>query len=1349
MPDPRARITWLHVSDLHVTKDALGREPARRPGSELWADVQRTFFADLDAQLEATGLRPDLVLITGDLVYSGNAKQYADFDAELLEPLLAHLRARGCEAVPFAVPGNHDLERPSGPAKLAYRCLREYDLTDDRDEDLRGLRAQLWSQRDASFIAPLFTHYSAWAERTLLPGLAPRTLPSGLRLEALHRSHVPGDLSLVVARDGLRLLLVGLNSSWIQFDGRDFKGKLHVPIEQLHAALAPDEHAALRRFDEADAALLLMHHPRDWLSPAAMRTFDGYVYPARDERFTACLFGHMHEARAEMSAGNGSAMRYFYQSPSLFGLEHYGETQARLDVGYTLGALYDDLEIRLWVRRMGASGRFDVDPELEREPDGALLLRPGQRERAPRPTTATASSTGESFARPSDRAALGAWLLARCDKLELLAPTGTFPFPFDEVYIPLAIAMQEAWRAQLEGEGLDGDLGHGGGRDIELTEVFARASEDREVMIFGHPGAGKTTTLAKICHQMLLQGGETIGLPRETLPLLLPLRNLTPEDLAHADPLLCLARRETSRGVEPLAAGVLERLWAQGGLLLLLDGLDEITDLELRDALVRHVAHGAGAHRRQRIRHIVSSRFSGVTRSIRAVLDQSFLRLDVRPLERDRIEALVHRWFRAAKHWQAAPRTTEERARAELEAHERATRVLADLRRIEREDFELKNLVATPLLLTLLCAVALANGEIPHKRPEFYQRCLEVLLRRYILKTGLPAPVPEPEALRMLQEVAHALHEERRRDGLSAETFAKWTSRRSDRVARDGSQPAEAAALLQWLHQHAGVLTKFGEDDYGFAHLTFQEYLTALHIAYGGDEPVRALADHFGDPWWQEVTLLCLALPPRRTFGVLMHRVLDGERWLADAVASDEDTPEAQRESRLPMQLLRECWEGADERTVEPFLRVLRRPPAGGWIGWVRGLFGRPVSTEAIDRQRIEVMKLLLGETDAELVALAEALRRDERESAAVRAIADELVARAQRGAQRREAAARKRGSRVRGLAKSIEVQLEVQLDDLPRDYDYDESAAAEDDEGARAERAARSRDAIPFEASRGLPGEPEPEAEPEPMIAKPATSAAPRPATAAPAAVAAPAPLPQPSEAGAGAGAEAGEPPWIEPITGLRFLWVPGGSFLMGAPADDPEARDDEKPPRLVTLAGFWLAETAVTNAQYGEYLRSTDLDTDPRYWRHRRFSGKDQPVVGVGWHEAMAFCEWLHHASGRSTTLPSQAQWERAARGTDGRRYPWGDEAPDPTRACFGRIFGQPAPVGQHPRGRGPFAHLDLAGNVWEWCQDVLDTPGRRSCRGGGWASRAQFLRSTFRKTAAARDGANTLGFRVCCTR
>lgn len=243
---------------------------------------------------------------------------------------------------------------------------------------------------------------------------------------------------------------------------------------------------------------------------------------------------------------------------------------------------------------------------------------------------------------------------------------------------------------------------------------------------------------------------------------------------------------------------------------------------------------------------------------------------------------------------------------------------------------------------------------------------------------------------------------------------------------------------------------------------------------------------------------------------------------------------------------------------------------------------------------------------------------------------------------------------------------------------------------------------------------------------------------------------------------------PWTEPLTRIRFLWVPGGTFTMGSAEDEPASYDDERPAHAVTLRGFWLAETPVTNQQHAAYLEAEPDAPEPRYWRDRRFSGREQPVVGVTWYDAVAFCRWLGRASQRQVELPSEAQWEYAARGPEGRRHPWGDEPPDQTRGCFGLDLttGQTAPVGQYPRGRGPFGHLDLAGNVWEWCRDTWDAAAysqealwsrpspmleddgvdERACRGSSWGHPAGGLRAAYRHHHRADGWGGGLGFRVC---
>jgi formylglycine-generating enzyme required for sulfatase activity len=154
----------------------------------------------------------------------------------------------------------------------------------------------------------------------------------------------------------------------------------------------------------------------------------------------------------------------------------------------------------------------------------------------------------------------------------------------------------------------------------------------------------------------------------------------------------------------------------------------------------------------------------------------------------------------------------------------------------------------------------------------------------------------------------------------------------------------------------------------------------------------------------------------------------------------------------------------------------------------------------------------------------------------------------------------------------------------------------------------------------------------------------------------------------------------------------------------------------------------------------------------------------VGVSWDDAQEFCAWLSRESGRRVLLPSEAQWEFAARGTDGREYPWENEPPDETRACFQQK--QTAPVGSYPGGRGPFGILDQAGNVWEWCRDTWDVKAyskpehaaeaadpvletkdvvERVVRGGGWADFAEGLRATYRNWAPAGRRGGVIGFRV----
>ena len=165
-----------------------------------------------------------------------------------------------------------------------------------------------------------------------------------------------------------------------------------------------------------------------------------------------------------------------------------------------------------------------------------------------------------------------------------------------------------------------------------------------------------------------------------------------------------------------------------------------------------------------------------------------------------------------------------------------------------------------------------------------------------------------------------------------------------------------------------------------------------------------------------------------------------------------------------------------------------------------------------------------------------------------------------------------------------------------------------------------------------------------------------------------------------------------INPKDGAEMVWVPAGEFLMGS--TDDEGVRDERPQRKVYLDGYWMYKTEVTVAQYRKFCEATnrEMPEAPEWgWK------EDHPVVNVSWHDAVDYAKWA------GASLPTEAQWEKAARGTDGRVFPWGNEWD--AGACANSVSWSlkgTKPVGSCPAGASPYGCVDMAGNAWEWCAD-----------------------------------------------
>ena len=170
----------------------------------------------------------------------------------------------------------------------------------------------------------------------------------------------------------------------------------------------------------------------------------------------------------------------------------------------------------------------------------------------------------------------------------------------------------------------------------------------------------------------------------------------------------------------------------------------------------------------------------------------------------------------------------------------------------------------------------------------------------------------------------------------------------------------------------------------------------------------------------------------------------------------------------------------------------------------------------------------------------------------------------------------------------------------------------------------------------------------------------------------------------------------------GMEFMRVPAGKFLMGSNNDD--FYDEEKPQHTVELSEYLIGKYPVTNLEYQAFVRAAKYKS-PEGWNGDQFPAKksNHPVVNVSWHDANAFCEWMSDITGKQHRLPTEAEWEKAARGTDGRKYPWGDIF-DPKKANTSESkINDTTGVGNFsPQGDSPYGCADMEGNVWEWVND-----------------------------------------------
>jgi formylglycine-generating enzyme required for sulfatase activity len=249
---------------------------------------------------------------------------------------------------------------------------------------------------------------------------------------------------------------------------------------------------------------------------------------------------------------------------------------------------------------------------------------------------------------------------------------------------------------------------------------------------------------------------------------------------------------------------------------------------------------------------------------------------------------------------------------------------------------------------------------------------------------------------------------------------------------------------------------------------------------------------------------------------------------------------------------------------------------------------------------------------------------------------------------------------------------------------------------------------------------------------------------------------------------------PRLPALEEVKMIYVPAGEFVRGS-----EEYDNEKPIRRIHLVDYYIGRYPVTNEEFKRFVEDRGYETrdywseegwqwqekeqvkKPKYWHDRVLNGPNYPVVGVSWYEAEAYCKWMSAKTSKNYRLPTEAEWEKAARGTDGQSYPWGNEWVETRCNSWESDLQRTSPVGFFLQGESPYGCQDMAGNVWEWCEDWYSekyyetSPDKnpqgseigsdRVLRGGSWIRSARSCRSASRLCGSPGRRYSDFGFRL----
>ena len=879
---------WLHFSDFHQGQPEQGW---------LWPTVRDRLLDDLAKLHRRTGPW-DLILFTGDLANRGTKAEYSDFDG-MVTGLLTHISSLGQEEpLLLAVPGNHDLVRPSAREPATKGLMPAVTLLTRGAAEPDAL-AELFADEDSPYrkiVEDSFKNYQAWWQRQ-----------RAAQCPSFRAGLLPGDFSISIEKQAARLGIVGLNSAFLQLSGGSFLGKLHLHPRQIQAVCGGDAPDWMKSHQ---ACLLMTHHPPDWLDADSQRSLRGDIAPS--QYVAAHLFGHMHTGQAETRIRGGGPGERSWQGYSLFGVEQTAEGRS-IDRrhGYSVGEIAFSERtgaLRQWPRqaiqssagvwRIHADNReFELCEDESTRPEhfalsGALApQRPvadsigearagGWYPSEPAPTAQECASAFAAFRQEVARQSCFPRQLGLDSDEAVRRLAGV---TLDELYV--VPTLQEERRFVSLGEEAQALLNELHAPDLSperrrhirehLTQLdhrrWIQTQEHDETarlplrmamekwshwVVLGTPGAGKSTLLQYLagkCADEDHQRREALGLETQNCPLLLPL--LEYAQARQQDRSISLASYLIARtaGTDRALQVAVRSALAAGQALVLLDAMDEVTSAPQRRLVSDAITDFLAAY--PRVRCVITSRPYGYE-----PIAGDVVHLRLPHFSSSEVAALVHHRQSAIEHRRADPDLG------------RAAETARDIvHQIERHQ-SVAELARNPLLLVMICELCQHGQTLPVERAQLYDRAIRTLLQRWNQwRAALPgagtdataqgAPLDEETLIRAFGEVA--LRQQRNcrsRPVMHRARLQRWLSRALLRsgLPREVAS-ATARSYIQAAAGRVGLLEERGPRQFVFWHQTLQEYLAASCLARVANRAVQRLLRVADRSRWHEVLQLALS----------------------------------------------------------------------------------------------------------------------------------------------------------------------------------------------------------------------------------------------------------------------------------------------------------------------------------------------------------------------------------------------------------------------------------------------------------------------------------------------------------